>query len=156
MHLSSLYLSRRTFSNRKMDAPRAAALSSTKRHMKQRVPFVSSKTPSSMADAYWSVKIASRVAVAVVVIVSMVNNTEEVAFKAITIVVVSMADISNISSTVLDSCPARLPKRGVKSTWATSHGRLDGVNSRITSVNVEKLNARRWPKVVMVVRRGLA
>lgn len=138
-----------------MDAPRGAALYSTKRHMKQRVPFANSKTPSSMADASWSVKIVSRVAVAVV-ISSMVNNTE-VAFKAITIVVVSMADISSsTSSTVLDSCPARLPRRGVKSTWATSHGRLDGVNSRITSVSVEKLNAPRWPRVVMVVRRGSA
>lgn len=105
-------------------------------------------------------KIANR---AVVDIISIVNTEEEVAaaaFRETTIVVVFMAvavaDISSTSSnTVLDSCPARPPRKGVKSMWATSHGTQDGASSRITSVNVEKSNDRRWPRGAMVGRKDL-
>lgn len=117
-----------------MDGPRVVALSSTKRHTKRRGPFVNSKTPSSMAGPFLSVKIVSRVAAAVVVLVIIfMVNIELVeggpfrAIIAVEVVFIAVADINNnSSSTVRDSCPVRPPRKGVKSTWAISPGTLDG------------------------------
>ena len=155
---------RLTFSNRRMDAPRAAALSSTKRRTKRRVPSVSSRTRSSMADVSWSVKIASRV-VAGIIMDSNTITAEVVAFKAISVVVfteavvvvvVAAAAVQDINSTVLDLCPARPPRMDVKSSWATSHGRPDGASSRITFVSVARWNVPRWPRGAMDAKRVLA
>ena len=139
LHRSSptLFFSRLTFSNQKMDAPRAVASSFTKRRMKLLAPFVNSKTLSSMAGASWSVKIVNR---AVVVIIFMVNSegVEGRPFKA----TIFAGDFSN-STTVLDSCPAHPPRKGVKSTWEISHGTQVGASSRTSSVSVEKSNGLR-------------
>ena len=127
------------FSKEMMAVPRAAALSSTKNQPKPPVPFVNFKTPNSMVVLSSSVRIANRE-----------EDTMEVG-DTTTIVGV---DIRTIVTTI-PICKVPLLRRDANSLLGIFLGRQDGVNSKTTSVSVERLIVLKLPKAVMDVRGDL-
>lgn len=124
------------FSKATMVAPRAAALSSTKSRRKPHVPFVNSKTPNSMVALFLSARTVSKVED------TMAVDTTEVA---------EGTKIAIITPT----CKAPLLKKDANSLLGTFLGKLDGVNSKITSVSAAKLIVLKLLKVATEGRGDL-
>lgn len=119
-----------------MVVPRAAALSSIKSQRKPHVPFVNSKTPNSMVALFLSARTVSKVED------TMAVDTTEVA---------EGTKIAIITPT----CKAPLLKKDANSLLGIFLGKLDGVNSKITSVSAAKLIVLKLLKVATEGRGDL-
>lgn len=99
---------RLTFSNQMMDAPRDAVSSSTKSHMRQPAPFVSSKTLSSTGVPSLFGKIVNRAVVveAVVIIKVAVGTTITIIAVVGTTIKVDKMLVDSNNNLVQASCPA--------------------------------------------------